>query len=71
MKFDTDYTNNMQYPKKYRVKGGGIKEKHKKQRLKALFPFPDEKARACSKRAGGNNGGIICANFLLGLLSLY
>jgi hypothetical protein len=40
-----------------------IKEEHKKQRQKALFPYSEEKAKACSKRAGGKNGGIKCVNF--------
>jgi hypothetical protein len=35
-----------------------FKEKYKKQRQKALFPYSKEKATACSKRAGGKNGGI-------------
>jgi hypothetical protein len=35
----------------------GIKEKQKKQREKVLLPYSEEKARACSKRAGGKNGG--------------
>jgi hypothetical protein len=40
-----------------------IKEKQKKQRIKTLFPDSKEKARSCSKRAGGKNGGITCKNF--------
>jgi hypothetical protein len=40
-----------------------IKEKHNKQRLETFFPYSKEKARACSRRAGGKNGGIICVNF--------
>jgi hypothetical protein len=40
-----------------------FKEIYNKQSLKGFSPYSKEKTRACSRRAGGKNGGIICVNF--------